>query len=369
MLETLAGRFSLLFLCRLSSTWWSNNEKDQSKILSFDSPLLPCTSESLKRQEARRDSVATRPLESNECQKRSREKQWGHHRNQVARGWKSIEILSSPMGGRKNIADTALWHQRHRYESTITLVCNDEDRQAGPMKARKDVGPTTKILASLRQEQGRENSCIPKNERLRQRPFDETLRAESEWMSQIENLFLATFSSSSSSQQNWWQHEHQFTNGEILNGEFADFSRFPCKRRVVWTEHFVARTFFSVLSCRARLSMFNLHTRMRVAQDVNRSCVVPLRTQKSSRLTACFTRHFSVYLTPSHRFVRRLHRRHNFTTADWTGVPPVPLRWKADSLAIRLNHFLTQHTVIVKPFALEPSEKSKSSSHHNWSTS
>ena len=37
-------------------------------------------------------------------------------------------------------------------------MCNDKDRQAGPMKARKDFKPTTKILASLRQEQGRQNS-------------------------------------------------------------------------------------------------------------------------------------------------------------------------------------------------------------------
>ena len=40
------------------------------------------------------------------------------------------------------------------------------------------------------------------------------------------------------------------------------------------------------------------------------SRVVPLRTQSSSHLTACFTEHFSAYLTPSHRFVPRLHRRH-----------------------------------------------------------
>ena len=71
-----------------------------------------------------------------------------------------------------DISYTALWHQRDRYESTITLACNDEDRQAEPMKARKDFRLTTKILASLRQEQGRQNSFIPKNGRTRPRPFD-----------------------------------------------------------------------------------------------------------------------------------------------------------------------------------------------------
>ena len=44
---------------------------------------------------------------------------------------------------------TAPWNQRHRYESTITLVCNDEDRQAGSTKAREDFKPTSKILASF----------------------------------------------------------------------------------------------------------------------------------------------------------------------------------------------------------------------------
>ena len=36
------------------------------------------------------------------------------------------------------------------------------------------------------------------------------------------------------------------------------------------------------LSCRVAhvRAHFDLHTRMRVAQDVHRSCVVPLRTQK-----------------------------------------------------------------------------------------
>ena len=41
-----------------------------------------------------------------------------------------------------DISYIAAWHQRHGYESAITLACNEEDRQAGPMNARKDFGPT-----------------------------------------------------------------------------------------------------------------------------------------------------------------------------------------------------------------------------------
>ena len=134
---------------------------------------------------------------------------------------KSIEILSKPTDGQKNIADTwtylttieisytAPWHQRHHYESTITLVCNDDDRQAAPTRARNDFKPTTKTLTCLRQEQGRQNSFIPKNERVRERPFDEALRAELEWISQIWKTYWSQPSSSTSPSQNWWQHEHQ----------------------------------------------------------------------------------------------------------------------------------------------------------------
>ena len=137
-----------------------------------------------------------------------------------------IEILRKPVDGQKNFADTwitsrrstsptpAPWHQRRRYQSTITLVCNDDDRQAGPMRARKDFRSVTKILTRLRQEQGRQNSFIPKNERVRQRPFDESLRAELEWQSQHWKTYWSQPFSSSSSQQ-WWQQtqwrEHQDT--------------------------------------------------------------------------------------------------------------------------------------------------------------
>ena len=79
-----------------------------------------------------------------------------------------------------DISYTAPWHQRHRYESTTTLVCNDVDRQAGPTRARRDVTSTTRTLTSLRQEQSRQQSSTPKNERVRQRPFDEALRAKLE---------------------------------------------------------------------------------------------------------------------------------------------------------------------------------------------
>ena len=35
-----------------------------------------------------------------------------------------------------DISHTAPWH--HSYESTITLVCNDDDREAGPMREEEE---------------------------------------------------------------------------------------------------------------------------------------------------------------------------------------------------------------------------------------
>ena len=52
----------------------------------FDSTLVPYPPKSLKGQEAWRNSVATRPFQSNGCQKGRMEAQQGHCCNQVATG-------------------------------------------------------------------------------------------------------------------------------------------------------------------------------------------------------------------------------------------------------------------------------------------
>ena len=58
--------------------------------------------------------------------------------SQQAHGWTEEHCRYLDYLTTIDIAYTALLHQRHRYEGTITLVCNDEDRQAGPTKARRD---------------------------------------------------------------------------------------------------------------------------------------------------------------------------------------------------------------------------------------
>ena len=66
-----------------------------------------------------------------------------YRNSQQAPGW-TEEYCSRDCLTTIDITYTAPWHQRHRYESTITLVCNNEDRQAGPMKARRDLKPATR---------------------------------------------------------------------------------------------------------------------------------------------------------------------------------------------------------------------------------
>ena len=112
-----------------------------------------------------------------------------------------------------DISDFAPDHQRYRYENTITMKCNDTNRNAGPMKARTDYQLTTKVLEGLREEQGRQNSFIQKNERTRQRPFNEELQAKLEWLNRNWKIYFSQTSSSSSSSQNMWQHEPQDSQG------------------------------------------------------------------------------------------------------------------------------------------------------------
>ena len=94
-----------------------------------------------------------------------------------------------------DISYAATWEQRHRYESTITLSCDTQDGQEGPMNTR----------TGFQSHYARRTTEFY----TRQRPFDEELRAKLEWMSQNWRTHFAQPSSSSSSSQTWWQHEHE----------------------------------------------------------------------------------------------------------------------------------------------------------------
>ena len=173
-----------------------------------------------------------------------------------------------------DISYVATWEQRHRCESTITLSCVHKI-------VKKDQRTQIQVFRIITQG-GRQN-FFPKNERTRQRPFDEELQAKFEWMSQNWRTHFAQPSSSSSSSQTWWQHEHEhqdtqwrdhhwlqlaagtccatptnkITNGKIENGEPAVFFRSLAYRhseRSARDERWTQNT--SVLSCRARLSTF-----------------------------------------------------------------------------------------------------------------
>ena len=56
----------------------------------------------------------------------------------------------------------AAQHQRTRYLHQIVFKSGDPDLQAGPMAKREDSKQTVQVLFSVRKEQGRENTVIPK---------------------------------------------------------------------------------------------------------------------------------------------------------------------------------------------------------------
>ena len=86
-----------------------------------------------------------------------------YRNSQQAHGW--TEEICRYLDHLTNMSYTAPWHQRHRCESTITLACNDEDRQAGPMRARTDFKPTTQNLTVLQQNK---DDKIPSFRRTRE---------------------------------------------------------------------------------------------------------------------------------------------------------------------------------------------------------
>ena len=79
-----------------------------------------------------------------------------------------------------DISYCATWKQRSRYENSFVLGVNDGPHP-GPMREGDDFPKTIRRLSALQREQGRVNAHIPKEERERQRPFNETLRADLEW--------------------------------------------------------------------------------------------------------------------------------------------------------------------------------------------
>ena len=142
-----------------------------------------------------------------------------YRNSQLAHGWteeycRYLDYLTTI-----DISHVATWEQRHRYESTITVARTTQDRQDGPMNTRKDFKPTTQVLASLRQEQGRQNSPTPKNARTRQRPFDEELQAK---------LECKTLNGVHTKTPNGEITHGKITNGKIMIGVAFQFAAANC---------------------------------------------------------------------------------------------------------------------------------------------
>ena len=109
-----------------------------------------------------------------------------------------------------DISYSAPYHHWSRYENTITMKSGDPDLQAIPLAKREDLKRTTKMLYSLRKEQGKVNSFIPQEKRTGQRDeLDPTLQERLERLSRHRREAFSTISTSSTSTwtQNWWSND------------------------------------------------------------------------------------------------------------------------------------------------------------------
>ena len=89
--------------------------------------------------------------------------------SQMAHGWTGAYCRYFDYLVTVDITHVAPHHQRHRYESTITMKWSVSDLQLGPMKDRDDYQATTRLLVNIRKEQSRANTYILKMQRTRQR--------------------------------------------------------------------------------------------------------------------------------------------------------------------------------------------------------
>ena len=132
-------------------------------------PYYVAASESLKEQEARRTKNGKTTIGKQWVAKRGAKK---HHYASILERWQGDQINRDAQL-KINWTDfccryfdylttidngpEAPYHQRNRYENTITMSCNCPILQSGPMKNRSGYRAATTALRTLRDEQGRTN--------------------------------------------------------------------------------------------------------------------------------------------------------------------------------------------------------------------
>ena len=358
MLETLAGRFSLLFLWRLSSTWWSNNKKDQSKIPSFDCTLLSCSNKSIRGKKHGETQWQQDHGKVTNAKRRAKR----HGKDTITIWWqqeRSTEILSEPMDGRKNIADTWTTSRRStsltphpgirstgtraptRWQATMRIVKLDQWKQ-------EEISDPLRKFSQISDKNKDDRIPLFRRTRARQRLLDEELRAELERICQNWRTYFSQPSSSSWSSQNWWQHEHQDSQWrEHQDTQWQDHQYHTWWFRRLFQGVSLTGNRDSLASdgvCGQNTSSHaHFSQSWRVAHvwahlTVTRTCVWPkikmftgvvlsLCALKSHPISQHVSQDTSRRTWPSHRFGPRLHRRHPLHDL-WleSGVPPVPLR-------------------------------------------
>ena len=288
-----------------------------------------------------------------------------HRNSKQAHGWteeycRYLDFLTT-----FDISYTVPWHQRHQHESAITLVCNDDDRQAGLTRARRDFKPTTKILTGLRQEQGLQNceqnwngwvnigklagrNLLPPHHQhnkggntntetlsMARTPRHSMARSPMA-RSQVVERVMAT----DSLQILCGSHFARFLHIRRIFHRFRVQTLANVVHATVKTEHIVARTFFSVLSVSRTFEHLwppHAHARgswWRYDCGVLHICAPSLKVMHSHSI---FNDHSSTCLTHLQHFVHTTWNQETLSLPP----PPAPLRQEGCCLQNLLRNLLS----------------------------
>ena len=140
----------ILWMWRVPPTRRRHNKPNQSQISSFDSAVLSCTSESFKMKEARKSTMARKDhWKATDAKKGARKhndhpsilSSWQNDEqyriSQLAIGWTETYCRYLDYLTTIDTSHHAPYHQRSRYESTITMKKNDPNPQSGPVWKRE----------------------------------------------------------------------------------------------------------------------------------------------------------------------------------------------------------------------------------------
>ena len=160
------------------------DEETTNKITArFQALIVPYYLAQVKRSRGKKHGEAQRQQDHHKAMDARRVAWKNNKHTSISSRWKKMNNTESHSwisGGlrhteciwttsRRSTSPTTPYHQRNRYDTTITVGSSSPNHQSGPMWQREDYRVTTKGLVNLLAEQGRNQTFIPKLLRTRQR--------------------------------------------------------------------------------------------------------------------------------------------------------------------------------------------------------